>query len=238
MAASWYVRSSDGKVYGPADDATLLSWVKDGRLEPTGHVSQDRVSWVPPQLLPQLEMKWIVEVAPGKTYGPFNRELVKRLASEGSIPEGAKVYRLYELPVDRDPEPVVVEKIVEREVPVEKIVEKVVIREVPVERIVEKIVEREVPVEKIVEKVVEKVVVKEVPVEKVVEKIVEVPPSARTTVVVPEVVEVADAAPPRRIASGIFKDVDPASLAALESAARRELSAAKRHGFGFFGGRR
>ena len=196
MAASWYVRSSDGKVYGPADDATLLSWVRDGRLEPTGHVSQDRVSWVPPQLLPQLEMKWIVEVAPGKTYGPFHRELVKRLASEGSIPEGAKVYRLYELPVDQDPEPVVVEKIVE------------------------------------------KVVVKEVPVEKIVERIVEVPPSARTTVVVPEVVEVADAAPPRRIASGIFKDVDPASLAALETAARRELSAAKRHGFGLFGGRR
>merc|ERR1712187_107424 len=58
------------------------------------------------------------------------------------------------------------------EVPVEKIVEKVVEREVPVEKIVEvpveKIVEKDVPVEKVVvqEVPVEKIVVKEVPVEK------------------------------------------------------------------------
>ncbi|MDE6869670.1 MAG: hypothetical protein K2J75_02980, partial [Clostridia bacterium] len=63
------------------------------------------------------------------------------------------------------PQPQVVEKVIEKEVPVEKIVEKVV--EVPVE--VEKIVEKEVPVE--VEKIVEKEVKVEVPVE--VEKIVE-----------------------------------------------------------------
>ncbi|MDE7078886.1 MAG: hypothetical protein K2O95_02065, partial [Clostridia bacterium] len=83
-------------------------------------------------------------------------------------------------------EPQVIEKIVEKEVPVEveKVVEKVV--EVPVEKIVEK----EIPVE--VEKIVEKEVVKEVKVEvpveieKVVEKIVEIPaakpaPKARVT---------------------------------------------------------
>merc|ERR1712187_908301 len=60
-----------------------------------------------------------------------------------------------EVPVEK-----IVEKVVEREVPVEKVVE------VPVEKIVEKVVERDVPVEKIV--------VKEVPVEKIVEKIVKV----------------------------------------------------------------
>ena len=59
-----------------------------------------------------------------------------------------------------------VEKIVTKEVTVEKIVE--VIKEVPVERVVEKIVEitKEVPVEK----VVIKEVIKEVPVEKIVTK--------------------------------------------------------------------
>ena len=66
-----------------------------------------------------------------------------------------------------------VEKIIEKEVPVEKIVERIV--EVPVEKIVEK----EVPVEKVVERIVEvpveKIVEKEVPVEKIVyvDKIVE-----------------------------------------------------------------
>ncbi|MDE6758845.1 MAG: hypothetical protein K2J89_06180, partial [Clostridia bacterium] len=82
----------------------------------------------------------------------------------------------------------VIEKIVEKEVPVEveKVIEKVV--EVPVEKIVEK----EVPVEKIVEKEVvkevpvEKIVEVPIEVEKVVEKIVEIPaekpaPKARVT---------------------------------------------------------
>ena len=63
----------------------------------------------------------------------------------------------------------IVEKIVEKEVPVEVIVEKIVdrevIKEVPVEVTVEKIVE--------VEKIIEKEVIKEVPVEVIVEKIVE-----------------------------------------------------------------
>ena len=65
----------------------------------------------------------------------------------------------------------VVEKVIEKEVPVEKIVEKVVEVPVEVEKIVEKEVKVEVPVE--VEKIVEKEVVKEVPVEKIVEVPVE-----------------------------------------------------------------
>lgn len=77
----------------------------------------------------------------------------------------------------------VVEKIIEKEIPVEKIVE--VIKEIPVDRIVEKIVEKEIPVEKIVEKEVpvEKIVevIKEVPVEKIVEVIKEVPVEQRLT---------------------------------------------------------
>ncbi|MDE6870109.1 MAG: hypothetical protein K2J75_05215, partial [Clostridia bacterium] len=75
--------------------------------------------------------------------------------------------KILELSNNSNFQPQVVEKVIEKEVPVEKIVEKVV--EVPVE--VEKIVEKEVPVE--VEKIVEKEVVKEVPVEKIVEVPVE-----------------------------------------------------------------
>lgn len=204
-AKDWYVRGEDGKVYGPATIDSLVAWARDGRIDPSGHVSHDRKEWIPPQLMPELEMTWLVETEPGKIFGPFNRELVKRLVADGNVPKGACVYRRYELPVDQDPEPVVVEKIVE------KIVEKRV----------------EVPVEKIVERVVEKVV--------------EVEPPARTAIVVPEVVdaEVIDTPPPRRIASGIFKGADPARLAALEEAARRELASARRHGLGsFFGGRK
>ena len=234
----WYVRTEDGKVYGPADVAALSLWAQDGRIEPATFVSQDRKSWIPAQLMSELEMKWLVEVGPGKVFGPFNRAVVIRLSGAGELPPEAKIYRLHEFPVDQDPPPV--EKIVE--VPVEKIVEKIVEKrvEVPVEKIVEKIVEKrvEVPVEKIVEKIVEKRV--EVPVEKIVEKIVEVEPPPRTEIVVAEVVEPVAAMPPPKAPGSMFRDLGRSQLAALEAAARNELANAKRGHmpFNLFGSKR
>ena len=248
----WYVRSEEGAVYGPASSASLLDWVKDGRVTPSGYVSKDRINWVPPQTLPELEMKWLIETELGKYFGPFHRELVKQLVADGSVPSGARIYCAWDIPVDKDPDPVVVEKIVEKpvevvkevrvEVPVEKIVEKPVevikeVRvEVPVEKIVEKPVEviKEVRVEVPVEKIVEKVVVKEV----IKEVVKEVEPPPRSAIVVPEVVEAIDAPPPKPKLGGIFKDTDPSKLAALEAAARKELSAARRFGMGGFFGRK
>ena len=77
---------------------------------------------------------------------PFNRAVVQRLSESGELPEGAFVYRRHFYPIDQDPPPKIVEKIVE--VPVEKIVEKIV--EVPVEKIVEKIIEVEPPPRKMI----------------------------------------------------------------------------------------
>ncbi len=187
----WYYRSEDGNVYGPADPGSLNSWARDGRIQPTGFISKDRISWSPVQLMPELEMKWLVEVEPGKVFGPFHRDYVVQLDKNGSLGQGAKFYRFHEFSVDRDPPPVVVEKIVEKEV----------IREVPVE------------------------------------KIVEVEPPARTTLVVPDVVEPVNVQPPAGDVGGIFKGANLQQLAALEAAAKRELSAAKKFGFGIrFGG--
>jgi len=243
-AKEWFVRTEDGKVYGPADVESLVEWARDERIEPTCFVSRDRISWTPAQMMPELEMTWLVETEPGKVYGPFNRTVVSRLFARKSVPDSSKVYRLHDYPVDQDPPPVekIVEKIVEKEVrvevPVEKIVEKIV--EVPVEKIVEKIVE--VPVEKIVEKIVEvpveKIVEKivEVPVEKIVEKIVEVAPPARTEIVVPEVVEPVASVPPVRAPGTIFDNVGRDKLAALEAAARRELASVKVRGLGLTAG--
>ena len=198
----WYVRMSDGNVYGPADVAALVSWAEDGRVDPSSSLSKDRIKWTPAQLMPELEMKWLVEIEPGKPLGPYNRKFLIASCADGSLPATAKVYRLHEFPVDQDPPPVVVEKIVEKRV--------------------------EVPVEKIVEKIVE------VPVEKIVEKIVEVERPVEAEVVEAEVVEPTDAAPPPR-KGGIFGGADRSRLAALEEAARRELAAAGRGHFGFFG---
>ena len=216
----WYVRMSDGNVYGPADVASLVSWAEDGRIDPSSSLSKDRIRWTPAQLMGELEMKWLVELEPGKPLGPYNRKYLVASIADGSLPAETKAYRLHEFPIDEDPPPTIVEKEVIKEVPVEKIVEKIV--EVPVEKIVEKIVE--------VEKRVE------VPVEKIVEKIVEVEKPPRTTVVVPEVVEPTGNEPPRRKGgTGMFGDVGRSGLEALEQAARRELAAAGKSRFGFFG---
>ena len=210
----WYVRTEDGKVYGPADVTSLSLWAQDGRIEPAAFVSQDRKSWVPAQLMSELEMKWLVEVEPGKVFGPFNRAVVIRLSREGELPPEAKIYRPHEFAITEDPP--------------------------PVEKIVEKIVEKrvEVPVEKIVEKIVEKRV--EVPVEKIVEKIVEVEPPPRTEIVVAEVVEPVAAMPPPKAPGAVFKDLGRSQLAALEAAARNALANAKRNRmpFNLFGSKR
>ena len=193
---NWYVRAEDGRVYGPAGLGTLVEWAKDGRIEPTSFVSQDRKSWTPAQLMSALEMKWLVETEPGKVFGPFNRAVVVRLFKSGSVGESSKAYRLHEFAIDEDPPPV--------------------------------------------EKIVEKEVIKEVRVEVPVEKIVEVPPPARTEIVVAEVVEPAADEPPPMMPGSIFGNASRKTLAALEAAAQRELAAAggRRHPFGIFGGMR
>ena len=245
----WFVKSVDGKVYGPAKISKLVEWAKDGRIEPTGFVSVDRVEWLEACTIDALEMKWLVEVSPGDVFGPFHRELVISLFKNGTVPANARAYRLHEFPIDQDPPPVekVVEKIVEKEVPVEveKIVEKEVRVEVPVEKIVEKevrvevpvpvevekIVEKEVRVEVPVEKIVEKEVRVEVPVEKVVEKVVEVPVEKVVEVLPPpDDSEPEPGEPPPKIADLRFGGLDRARLAALEKAARQELMRGRRMG--------
>ena len=205
----WFVKSVDGKVYGPAKISKLVEWAKDGRIEPTGFVSVDRVEWLEACTVDALEMKWLVEVSPGDVFGPFHRELVISLFKNGTVPATARAYRLHEFPIDQDPPPV--EKIVEKEVRVEVPVE--------VEKIVEKVVEKEVRVEVPVEKIVEKEVRVEVPVEKVVEVL---PP--------PDDSEPEPSEPPPKIADLRFGGLDRARLAALEKAARQELMRGRRMG--------
>ena len=192
----WYVRSEDGKVYGPASMDSLVVWATEGRVEPAGFVSKDRLSWTPAQLVPELKMDWLVEIEPGKIFGPYNRAYVSKLTEAAAVPKEAKLYRAHPYAIDEDPP----------------------------------------PVEKIVEKVVEKRV--EVPVEKIVEKVIEIEPPARKTIVDPEVLDPVAVEPPTRIPGKMFMNVERNRLAALEAAARRELSAAaaqRRGGFNLFG---
>lgn len=113
----WYVKTEDGKVYGPASVLTLVSWAKTGQIMPFCQLSQDRRTWIDAPTMPELEMKWLVETEPGKVFGPFNRAVVIQVVKDGMAPEGTKFYRLHEYPIDQDPPPKVkiIERVVEKE---------------------------------------------------------------------------------------------------------------------------
>ena len=259
LGMKWLVELEPGKPLGPYNRKFLVSSLADGSLPADAkayRLHEFPIEQDPPPSVVEKEV--IKEV-------PVEKIVEKEVIKEVPVEVEKIVEKRIEVPVEKIVEkevikevPVEVEKIVEKrvEVPVEKIVEKRV--EVPVEKIVEKIVE--VPVEKIVErrvevpveKIVEKEVIREVPVEvekivevekrvevpveKIVEKIVEVERPPRTTVVVPEILEPAGNEPPRRSGGkGMFGDVSRSGLEALEQAARRELAAAGKSRFGFFG---
>ena len=94
--AEWYVKTDDGNVYGPAGLEKLVQWAKDGRIEPTSFLSVDRERWSPAPLMPELDMKWIVETELGKLFGPFHHDVVSRLINEKRVPPTARIFRLYD----------------------------------------------------------------------------------------------------------------------------------------------
>ena len=91
----WYIKSADGKVFGPADDEKILSWVRDGRVDPFAGVSNDLKQWKLASLVPMFEMDWIVEDAPGRFYGPTHRAVVDDLIKTGSLSQSCRIYRDY-----------------------------------------------------------------------------------------------------------------------------------------------
>ena len=231
LGMKWLVELEPGKPLGPYNRKFLVSSLADGSLPADAkayRLHEFPIEQDPP---PSVVEKEVIKEVPVEV-----EKIVEKIVE---VPVEKIVEKRVEVPVEKIVEKEVikevpVEKIVEKivEVPVEKIVERRV--EVPVEKIVEKEVIREVPVE--VEKIVEVEKRVEVPVEKIVEKIVEVERPPRTTVVVPEILEPAGNEPPRRSGGkGMFGDVSRSGLEALEQAARRELAAAGKSRFSFFG---
>lgn len=90
---NWYVKNPDGKVFGPADDTKILSWVKDGRVEPFAGVSNDLKNWHLASCEPLFEMDWIVESEPGRFYGPTHRSVIDDLVKSGAVSSACRVYR-------------------------------------------------------------------------------------------------------------------------------------------------
>jgi hypothetical protein len=92
---NWYVKGEGGKVFGPADDEKMLSWVKEGRVDPFAGVSTDLKQWKLASLVPMFEMDWIVENEPGSFYGPTHRNVIDDLIGAGSLSPACRIYQNY-----------------------------------------------------------------------------------------------------------------------------------------------
>lgn len=88
---AWYLKSSDGKIYGPVQISVLAEWAAQGRIVPGNQVSEDRQGWVPAESLPELKMDWVAELADGSVYGPFHLLATPYLHQSGAIPLQARI---------------------------------------------------------------------------------------------------------------------------------------------------
>ena len=91
--AAWYVKTSDGQLYGPVDEASLLAWAREGRIEPTSMLSPDREQWIPISCKRELEMDWIVEQGQSGCFGPFHRDVIRALITNGQIQPTDRIYK-------------------------------------------------------------------------------------------------------------------------------------------------
>jgi len=87
----FFLRKSDGNVYGPVDRPTLQDWASQGRVAPDDAISKDKEGWYPAPTLPDLEMHWMVDLPDGSQYGPVHLLALKELAEEGSVPLDSEV---------------------------------------------------------------------------------------------------------------------------------------------------
>ena len=91
--SAWFVKTSDEQLYGPVDEPALLTWAREGRIEPTSMISPDREHWVPVSCKRELEMDWIVEQGTSGCFGPFHRDVISTLIADGQIQPTDRIYK-------------------------------------------------------------------------------------------------------------------------------------------------
>lgn len=81
----WYLKKSDGAVFGPVDETALESWAADGRVSPDDQVSGDQKAWQPAPSLPGLNMEWVLELPNGSRFGPLHALAFRDLIERGDV---------------------------------------------------------------------------------------------------------------------------------------------------------
>ena len=91
----WYLKLSDGSVYGPEEHSVVFRWASEGRIAPGDQISQDNITWVFAENVARMRMDWMAEMGNGKTYGPFNLLAVPNLVRHGTFRPTARLVNRY-----------------------------------------------------------------------------------------------------------------------------------------------
>jgi hypothetical protein len=57
--SKWYLKVTDGAIYGPVDLSALCDWTAQGRVIPRNEVSNDGKNWMPADSICALRMYWV-----------------------------------------------------------------------------------------------------------------------------------------------------------------------------------
>ncbi len=85
MTNAWYLKKSDGTIFGPVPLTDLQLWAADGRVAPDDLLSPDRAKWTPAPRLESLSMDCVIKFRDGTTYGPLHRRAIGELVMEGHV---------------------------------------------------------------------------------------------------------------------------------------------------------
>lgn len=102
----WFVRMSNGSIFGPVHTRGLLIWTQEGRVMPDDEVSEDRESWLAAHKLPELDMDTFIEMSDGTFSGPYHADSIQPLIAEGKVPADAKTVHRDEMAAGRKAEEV------------------------------------------------------------------------------------------------------------------------------------
>jgi chromosome segregation ATPase len=95
--SEWFVRMSNGTVFGPINTQGISHWAEDGRIMPDDEVSTDQTNWIRACDLDELGMDTMLELPDGSFKGPYNPKAIDILANEGTIPMRAVRFHKQEL---------------------------------------------------------------------------------------------------------------------------------------------
>ena len=82
---TWFLRKSEGTIFGPVDQTELLQWASAARIGPEDSVSTNRKEWLPAPQMPGLRLNWLITWLDGHQAGPYHVSSLAEMLADGEL---------------------------------------------------------------------------------------------------------------------------------------------------------